>query len=690
MREHANQLLHQALGPGAQFRDGQWEAIDALVRRRQRLLVVQRTGWGKSLVYFLATRLLRDQGYGPTVLISPLLALMRNQLRAAERLGLRAETLNSANYSEHARIEAGLLSGAVDLVLISPERLGNEHFQRDVWASLQSRVGLLVVDEVHCISDWGHDFRPDYRRIMPLLAALGETPVLGTTATANDRVVQDVAEILGRNVQVLRGPLTRSSLSLFADRTIRSAAWRLTHLAHLLQRMEGSGIIYCLTTRDCARVSDWLNTQGFATKPYFSGIEETTGFSRPELETELLENRVKALVASVALGMGFDKPDLGFVIHYQIPNSIVSYYQQIGRAGRAIDRAWVYLMRGPEDADIHEYFMTSAFPRVEDVRALLDVLTADGPQRYTDLLRAINVKRSTLDKILLHLELEGIAGEDDKGKIARTGGHLPDFARWERVTAQRRAELADMERYAAHEGCLMQYLAAALNDAQAPGPCGQCMNCRRWADAFQPTPEALAEAERFLMAGQSIPIEPRTKWMGKVPFAAKATLAHANQPGLALAYDGDEGWGQLVRSGKREQGAFDDALVEAAAALIEREWPDVLRQRPWVTNVPSRRQPRLVADVAERLAARLGLTYAEVVRCAADAPEQRTMRNSYQQLANVAATFIVQPLVEQGPFLLVDDFVDSGWTMTVIGYLLREAGAAAVYPFALAKLAGGG
>lgn len=689
MREHAEAWLRRALGPQADFRDGQWEAIEAIAVRRKRLLVVEKTGWGKSLVYFLATRLIREQDGGPTVLVSPLLALMRNQIQAALALGLRAETLNSTNKDDHERLERDLLAGKIDLILISPERLGNAHFRQAVWEPLQGKIGLMVVDEVHCISDWGHDFRPDYRRIMPLLDELPGVPVLGTTATANDRVVADVVEILGADVEVLRGPLTRESLSLFVDREPKSAAWRLMHLAYLLKQIPGSGIIYCLTKQDCLRVSEWLNLQGFPTKPYFSGIEEETGDNRPALEDQLLRNEVKALVASVALGMGFDKPDLSFVIHYQIPNSIVSYYQQIGRAGRAIDRAWVYLMHGHEDRDIHEYFIATAFPRVEDVHHVLDVLTAEGPQRYTELLRRVNVGRTALDKILLHLELEGAIAEGDKSRIGRVGNKVPDFARWERVTGQRRAELAAMERYTAQTGCLMQYLSEALNDPQPPHPCGQCMNCRNWHDTFSPSPEALDEAQRFLYRGKPIIIEQRRQWMGEVPFAEKARLEHFNEPGLALTWYGGEGWGRLVREGKYHEGAFSDELVEAAAALIEREWGGALGQKPWITCVPSLRHPRLVPGFAGRLAKRLGVPFADIVRCARSMPEQKTMQNSYQQLANVAGAFAALPFSERGPAILVDDLIDSGWTLTVIGYLLREGGAPAVYPFALAKAAPG-
>ncbi len=364
------QLLRQALADNtATFRDGQWQAISALVERRARLLVVQRTGWGKSLVYFLATRLLRDRGAGCTILISPLLSLMRNQIVAARRIGVRAETINSTNETEWRRIETSLHRGEIDVLLISPERLANDDFVTRCLLPIATRVGLFVVDEAHCISDWGHDFRPNYRRIVRILRALPRTiPVLATTATANDRVVRDIVEQLGPNLEVQRGPLTRASLSL-QNINLRSQAERMAWLAGVLPQLPGSGIVYTLTVSDSKRLAHWLQTQGIDAEPYYGAMETN---ERERLENRLLNNEIKVLVATVALGMGFDKPDLGFVIHYQRPASVVHYYQQVGRAGRAVDDAYGILLHGEEDDAIADYFIRSAFPTPQDVELLLD------------------------------------------------------------------------------------------------------------------------------------------------------------------------------------------------------------------------------------------------------------------------------------------------------------------------------
>lgn len=682
---HAQQLLAQVLGKDAQFRPGQWEAIQAAMQPGQRLIVVQRTGWGKSLVYFMATRLNRDAKRGMTILISPLLSLMRNQIDAARCFGLCAERIDNTNSADHADIVARLLRDEVDLLLISPERLGNQQFREQVWPSLKKRIGLMVIDEVHCISDWGHDFRPDYRRVMHILDELPPgTPVLGTTATANNRVINDICEILGGEVRVSRGSLTRSSLQLYVFPEVQPAAYRLVLLSHLLASIKGSGIIYCTTTRDCLIVSNWLKQEGFNVEPYFSDVEAEIKINRVELEQKLIRNEVKALVASVALGMGFDKPDLGFVIHYQMPGSIIGYYQQIGRAGRGIDNAHIVLMRGEEDREIQEFFIESAFPKPVEVRQVMSTLR-HGPTTRSELLHTVNVSKSVLDKILLHLEIEGLA-HDENGVITLMGDGLPDFERWNRVQAQRYDELAQMEAYATTHDCLMRFLARALEDPTNPPPCGRCKNCRGLQSRFVITPERLLAATDYLLRGNPIWIEPRKQWPRRDMVTKGAILKTTNERGLALSYYNDAGYGKLVRSGKYVDGRFSDELVIASADLIAAHWKDSL---DWVTNVPSTRHPNLVADFAKRLAQRLNLPYRAVITCVREYPEQKTMQNTHQQLNNIIGAFSVGDGWLPGSVLLVDDIIDSGWTLTLLGWHLRELGVARVYPFVLARATSG-
>ncbi|MBX3086425.1 MAG: RecQ family ATP-dependent DNA helicase [Anaerolineae bacterium] len=685
--------LHRALGADAEFRDGQWEAIQTLVEDRKRVLVVQRTGWGKSLVYFLATRLLRDQGEGPTVLISPLLSLMRNQVQAANTFGLRAVTVNSTNADEHAEIEAQLDRDEIDILLISPERLANDHFQSQVWSSLRHTVGMLVVDEVHCISDWGHDFRPNYRRIMATLDALPrQLPIIGTTATANSRVIEDVSDILGSNITILRGSLTRQSLSLYAFPTALSAADRLALLAEMLRKMQGSGIIYCMTTHDCQLVAGWLQSQGLKVNAYYADVESEEGADRVKLEQQLLNNELKALVASVALGMGFDKPDLHFVIHYQYPGSIISYYQQIGRAGRGIDHAQIILMHGQEDVEIQRYFIDSAFPKPEHIAQTLDALAQADRLTMNELNRYVNVRRSTMEKILTHLEVDKIVEKAERGYRLIAPDRTPDYERWNRVTAQRYRELEQIQAYIRHDGCLMQFIAAALDDDSAQAPCGRCQNCLNKQGGMRnrlPAPELVEAASAYLRQGKPIPIEPRAMWPSGLP-SVKGKLKSTNWQGVALCEYYDHGWGDVIRAARQSDSSLPDAVIKASAALLRADWRSLDTPPTWVTVVPSLRRPRMLPDFARRLADHLGLPFHAAIHKVTERPEQRTMQNSYQQANNVIEAFGVDNDLPADPVLLIDDLLDSGWTLTVIGVLLRKMGCAGVYPFALAKGIGRG
>ena len=684
-RQRALALLQHVYGPDANFRPGQWEAIERLVVQRQRVLVVQCTGWGKSLVYFLATKLLREEGAGPTVLISPLLALMRNQIEMAEGIGVRAATINSANREEWDAVEKSLATDCCDLLLVSPERLSNPSF-RSLLFEIAGRVGLLVVDEAHCISDWGHDFRPDYRRILRILRNLPEgVPVLGTTATANDRVVADVQSQLGPRLTVLRGPLVRPSLRLQNIRLVDQSQ-RLAWLAENLHKFPGTGIVYCLTVADTKRVASWLQLKGFRVEAYHAGNDAR--MDREGLERALLNNEIKALVATVALGMGFDKPDLGFVIHFQRPGCVVAYYQQVGRAGRAVDRAYGILLNGGEDDEIQDYFIDSAFPPWQMMSEILNVLGKSDGLSISEILNRVNVSNAMMEKALKLLEVEGAVGVDvdssPKRYFRTANPWTPDVERIERVTRLRREELAQMQAYVAHTGCLMEFLARALDDPTA-GPCGRCANCVGRGLPAQVSHAVVAEAIEFLK-GNDVIIEPRKRWpLGLFPDRTSViSEEERNAPGRALCYYGDAGWGGLVRAGKYTHGRFCDELVRAVADLVSSRWqPDPPPE--WVTAIPSRRHPHLVPDFAQRLADALGLPFVPALVRVQDAPEQKTRANSIMQARNVRGTLDIAANIPSGQVLLVDDIVDSCWTLTLAGWLLRTHGCGIVYPFVLAR-----
>jgi ATP-dependent DNA helicase RecQ len=691
MQRQALDLLRRALGNSdAEFRDGQWHAISALVQRRARLLVVQRTGWGKSLIYFIATKLLRDQGVGCTILISQLLSLMRNQIAAARNIGVRAETINSSNLAEWPRIEAGLHRNEIDLLLISPERLANDDFVSRCLLPIASRVGLFVVDEAHCISDWGHDFRPDYRRIVRVLKALPRNiPVLATTATANDRVVQDVVRQLGPDLEIQRGPLARTSLSL-QNIYLASQAERMAWLAHHLPGLPGSGVVYTLTVKDSERLAEWLRSQGIDAEPYNGKMDSQR---REVLENRLLRNEVKVLVATVALGMGFDKPDLGFVIHFQRPASVVHYYQQVGRAGRAVENAFGVLLNGEEDDSIAEYFIRTAFPAPASVDGLLAAMRAAGePLTVPKFQQRLNLSYGMIEKILKFLLLESPAPiqKMESGYVLNPVRWQMPIDRMEAITRLRRQEQERMKAYMRSEDCLMQFLAEELNDPGAE-PCGKCVNCAGHL-LSESYPATRARAAVEFLGRLEIEIEPRKQWprgLADGEMRGRIRMEHQAMEGRALCRWGDPGLGDLVKQGKWPGGHFDDQLVDASARAITDRWNPVPAPA-WVTCAPSRRHPDLVPDFARRLARALGLPFLECVRNIRDAEPQKTRANSFHQVQNLSGSFIVdRALVRREPVLLVDDMVDSRWTFTVLTLLLRQAGSGSVFPFALADSSSG-
>jgi ATP-dependent DNA helicase RecQ len=672
--------------PQADFRNGQWECIKPLLQRR-RMLVVQRTGWGKSMVYFLATRILRDEGGGITLLISPLLALMRDQIRAAERIGIRAETINSTNPQEWDEVQQRLLNSEVDILLISPERLANDQFRENALLPVADRVGLFVVDEAHCISDWGHDFRPDYRRIVRVLQALPPNiPVLATTATANNRVVNDVAAQLG-DLNIERGPLVRDSLRL-QNIWLPSPVARMAWLAEHLPRLPGSGIVYTLTIRDAERVAEWLRQNNIDARAYHSGVED-----REELEERLLNNRIKTLIATVALGMGFDKSDLGFVVHFQRPGSVVHYYQQVGRAGRAVDEAYGILLSGYEDDDIIDFFIRNAFPPQAHVEQVLEAFNqAENGLSVPMLQQEINLRKGDIDKTLKFLSVETPSPVIKQGSrwYAAPIDYELDQVIIEQLCALRRTEQQEMRNYMESDQCLMQFLSSALDDPHA-SPCNRCSNCVGELLLPETVNPDLANAAALFLRRSHRPIYPRKRWAAagalfEYGFSGSISNELIAEEGRALCQWGDAGWGEIVRDGKYCDGRFDDELIDACLQLIDSWAPNP--QPTWVTCVPSLTNTELVSDFAARLSERLGIPFIPCIQKVRGNRPQKEMENSYQQAKNLDGVFEIDDTnIPEGTVFLMDDVVDSGWTMTVIAALLRQAGCAAVFPLALALAA---
>ena len=700
LRDQAERYLRALAGPDARLREDQWTAIRALVEQHRRALVVQRTGWGKSAVYFTAAALLRARGAGPAVIVSPLLALMRNQIEAAGRAGIRARTVNSANTEQWDEIYAEVEAGDADVLLVSPERLNNPGFRELVLPKLTAAAGMLVVDEAHCISDWGHDFRPDYRRLRTLLGELPPgVPVLATTATANARVSRDIADQLGTGTTahtlVLRGPLDRRSLHLAVVR-LPAAGQRLAWLDEHLGELPGSGIIYTLTVAAAHETAAFLRERGHDVAAY-TGKDDHA--QRQAAEDSLLAGELRALVATSALGMGFDHPELGFVVHLGAPQSPVAYYQQVGRAGRGVDRAEVVLLPGREDADIWAYFGSLAFPPEPVVRGTLAALAEAGrPLSLAALETRVDLSRGRLEMMLKVLDVDGAVRRVRGGWEATGLAWAYDADRYARVAAERSREQQAMLGYIDTGQCRMEYLRRELDDPAA-ARCGRCDNCtgRFWAQRVSPAGAAAAR-ERLLRPG--VEVTPRKMWPAGmkelgIDVSGKIAAGVSAEPGRALGRPTDLGWGPRLRAllnGGTPDAAVPGDLVDAVVKVLAAwDWAD----RPaGVITLPSRSRPELIGSLGQRIAEVGRMPYLGPLEYAGATRAAASQFNSAQRLRALWDTFTVPGSVRAalaalgGPVLLVDDRIDTGWTMTVAARLLREAGAAGVLPFALAVSTG--
>jgi ATP-dependent DNA helicase RecQ len=659
-------------GPGARPREDQVRAVEELVEHRNRVLVVQATGWGKSAVYWAATTALRELGNGPTLVVSPLLALMRDQIAAASRAGLRAATVNSTNVDEWSGVLDDLRSGRLDVLLISPERLANPSFAAQLPALLGD-CGLLVIDEAHCVSDWGFDFRPDYQRLTRTLLQLApDTPVLATTATANQRVTLDVAAQLGAETVTLRGSLARASLRLAVVpglSTLEGYAW----VVEALWTLPGSGIVYVLTVAETERLTAFLVDQGLDVAAY-SGQSD----NREILEGRLRRNEIKALVATSALGMGYDKPDLAFCIHLGSPGSPVAYYQQVGRAGRALEDAIAVLVPGPPDERIWEYFATSGIPTDEQVERILDAL-GGGPQSLGGVEAVTGIRRGRLETLLKILAVDEVVTKSRDGWEATGRAWYFDEQKWSDLRRVRAAEADLMRRYAHGEGCLMEFLQRALDDPD-PRPCGRCSVCdgRLPAPGARPSSE-LVEAARRFFRGRDVVIEPRKLWVSGLA-GRKGKIAGV-APGRALAFADDPAWGDVLRVLWQRDAPAPPEVLDGLVQVLVR-WSASWQRPVAVVAMPSRRFPLLVGSIAEQVArvGRLPLIDALGV---SGPPPTAEAASAVRARDLLARTSVRDGVSFDGPVLLVDDTVRTRWTVTVASALLAEIGASQVMPLAV-------
>ncbi|MGE8000247.1 RecQ family ATP-dependent DNA helicase [Lysinibacillus sp. NPDC093190] len=677
--------LTEVFGDQATFRDEFQQLAVRKVINKERVLVVQKTGWGKSLVYFLATKILRQRGEGVTIIISPLLSLARNQIESTAKYNITAESINGQqNKTQAERIEVinRCNSGQCDVLFITPEQLQKEEFIRLL---SQLRIALFVVDEAHCISDWGHDFRPDYRRIKQLLDSLpSNIGVLATTATANNRVIQDVAKQLG-DCEVIRGPLQRKSLKLHKIH-LPTTELKYSWISKNIASFPGSGIIYATTIKECERLAQWLQSNQIAAYPYHSGLSEDV---KVELEQKLINNELKVLVSTIALGMGFDKDDISFVIHYYTPKSMIEYYQQIGRAGRNIrDSYCILLYGGEEETSINEYFIYNSFPKQEDIEQVLSYLNTCNEAKISDLSANINIKSGILKQILKLLSIEGIIAKDGSNYYRTPKQYFSQENYYESVIQMKIKEYNELLAYQNDHGCLMQFITKSLDDPFSK-PCGQCSNCLNpWTHTIDTVTTIEKDKVQDFFNNQFILIEPRKKSV----LPGHGNLAYVSETGIALSYYHEE-LGQEARRGKYINEAFSNILIEASSKKLKTyfyknklNWDDVV-----IVPIPSNRRSLLVPQFAQSLAKALKCEYAHILAKKPDEPEQKAFLNTQHQEANIRNYLYINSQIDLSNkhILLVDDFVDSKWTFAIGAEMIAtNYNNVKVTPFAISDTSG--
>lgn len=679
-----NKYLKQAFGKNAEFRYGQLEAIKAVIQGK-RVLVVQKTGWGKSLIYFLSTKILREKNNGLSIIISPLLSLINNQLDSTEKFNLESRTINSNNPDDWERIIDEIHNDEIDILFISPERLANDDFQKKVMNKINKSIGMLVIDEAHCISDWGHDFRPDYRRIKNIVKFLPpNVPLLATTATANNRVIEDITHQLGDNILIQRGPLTRESLIIQVIHLNRKEE-RLAWLIENIDKIKGTGIIYCLTKNDCKLVSRWLNKNGINACAYYSGLEPEERF---KIENMFINNKIKVIVATTAFSMGIDKPDISFVIHFQKPGNVVSYYQQIGRAGRALEKAYAILLAGSEDDEITEYFIKTAFPTHKEMDSIVKLLEKNDGMTLGEILNEIDISKGRCENSIKFLLINGDIYKEKLKYYKSITPWNPDMQYSENISKTRRYELKRMNDFINTKECYMKFSVSELNDVSSDD-CKKCSNClKRPIFIEKPQSENILKAIRFIKKEYFL-FESRKVWPIGVRIEGKNKIdsSHLCEDGIALSSYGDAGWGRIVKQNKYVDEYFSDDLVDASAEILYKLIEE--NEIVWVTSVPSLRRTELVKNFSVRLAKKLNLPYYDSIIKTWNSRQQKEFHNSNMQFKNAWGSFDVKK-VQSGNVLIVDDMVDSKWTFTVCGYKLIASGSGKVYPFALSNTAGAG
>lgn len=650
------------------FYDEQWLTIDKILKG-EKVLLIEKTGFGKSLCFQFPATVFK----GTTVIFSPLVALMRDQVKKLTALGISAKCIIHEQGNEvNSQIINEAKQGKVKILYISPERMENSEW---IEATRQMNLSMVVVDEAHCISVWGHDFRPAFKRIINLVKLLPKgLPVLATTATATKRVELDVAQQIGNNIMTIRGNLMRDNFKLFVVK-VTSEDEKLIWLGKNLNNLPGSGILYTGTRVDTEIYSKWFENIKISSTAYNAGLDAD---SRIAIENGLMANKWKCIISTNALGMGIDKPDIRFIIHTQIPQSPIHYYQEIGRAGRDGQPSYVILFYNPEDRKLPEAFIEGGRPSINKYEKVITVVKSEllGER---DLMKRTNLKQNQIRVIKADLIEQGIIREVMIGKSKKyefvPNSQPLNTKAFEELRNAKLADLENMIGYVETDKSRMKFLCDYLGD-NTNHTFTNCDNTCEKKITVSVTPEWTEKLQNF-----------REDYFPELEVESKGSNI---VNGAAASYYGVSNVGAALHRSKYEQGGdFPDFLLKLVLKAFRKKFGQ--EKFDMVVYVPPTSSGDLVKNFAVKVSQVLKFTISHnLVKCKLT-KEQKIFENGFLKTDNVsgAFTFSTPNDIKGKSILLIDDIFDSGATVKEVGRLLTNFGAIKIAPIVIARTVGG-
>jgi len=666
-RQEEERKLSQIFGI-KNFYDHQWKTIVKILNG-DRVFLIEKTGFGKSLCYqYTAT-----QFDGTTIIFCPLISLMRDQVNYLKSINIPSECITYENgEGVNDKIMSEALNGKLKILYISPERQENIEWLEIV---KDINISMIVVDEAHCISMWGHTFRPSYRRIVNLVNQLPKNfPVLATTATATKRTTEDAMEQIGRDIQLIRGDLLRKNFYLNTLK-VKNEEEKMGWLIDFLSKQDGTGIIYTGTRVKTEWFSAWLEFNGISSINYHAGLDAD---ARKEIEKGLMENRWKVVVSTNALGMGIDKPDIRFVIHTQVPQSPVHYYQEIGRGGRdGLPTKLFLLYNEDEDMDLPKSFIRNNRPSVEKYYRVIDVLKKEALGLH-NILKATNLKQTSLRVILSDLIDQGIANQALYGRLKRYEIKFDakelDTEGFEELRYFEEQELKAIIGYINSSLCKMNYLCQYLGDNQSI--CGKCDVCRENINSYQIPNHLINKIEEFK----------NTYFPDLKVESKKSNIVN----GVASSYYGISNVGKTLNKCKyKDGGDFPSHLLKRTLRAFRHKFKN--QNFDLILYVPPTKSGDLVKNFSEKVSKVLDIPISHKLSKTRESKEQKALENYPLKRENVKGIFYYpNPEEIKGKsILLIDDIFDSGQTVKEIGLYLTGIGANIIAPVVIAKCIAG-